>query len=485
MAKEKYIPTIGLEVHVQLKTRSKMFCGCPVEFGAAPNEHTCPICLGFPGALPVINHEALRMTVLTGLMLNCDVPAISKFDRKNYFYPDVAKNYQITQYDQPLCMNGAVPLHDLAYPKDAQKDAREKSVSLVRIHLEEDVAKSFHFESSTGIDFNRAGTPLMEIVTQPELDSPEEAFAFLTALKQILIYGNVSDADMEKGQLRCDCNVSVRPNEQSELGAKVEIKNMNSISGVRRALAFEIKRQSAALGRREKLPQETRGWDDSLGETFLMRTKESAHDYRYFPDPDLVPIRTETLLVDVRARVPELPRAKRTRFLEQYGVTRDDAGTLANDLALAAYFERAAESAQKPKSVANWILNDLQSALANAGRSISECPVAPEALDELVRLIESGRISGKQGKEVFAEMFASGKAAGVIVQENGLEQLSDAGEIEAICDEVIAANPKPAADFRAGNAASLNFLKGQVMKLSKGKANPLMAGEILERKLEP
>ncbi|MGZ5003818.1 MAG: Asp-tRNA(Asn)/Glu-tRNA(Gln) amidotransferase subunit GatB, partial [Chthoniobacterales bacterium] len=235
------IASIGLEVHVQLKTRSKMFCACPVEFGAMPNENTCPICLGFPGALPVMNHEALRMTVLTGLMLDCDIPAVSKFDRKNYFYPDVAKNYQITQYDQPLCVNGRVPLHDLAYPKDAQKNITtpDKQVSLVRIHLEEDVAKNFHLENCTGIDFNRAGTPLMEIVTQPEINSPEEAFAFLTSLKQILIYGGVSDADMEKGHLRCDCNVSVRPNEQSELGAKIEIKNMNSISGVRRALAFE------------------------------------------------------------------------------------------------------------------------------------------------------------------------------------------------------------------------------------------------------
>src|SRR3954466_4047989 len=298
-----YIATIGLEVHVQLKTRSKMFCCCPVEFGAEPNENTCPICLGLPGALPVMNHEALRMTVLTGLMLGCDIPAVSKFDRKNYFYPDVAKNYQITQYDEPLCANGRVPLHDLAYPKDAQKKiaAPDKEVALVRIHLEEDVAKSFHFESSTGIDFNRAGTPLMEIVTQPEINSPEEAFAFLTALKQILIYGDVSFADMEKGQLRCDCNVSVRPESRDELGAKIEVKNMNSISGVRRALAYEIERQTAALQRGETLQQETRGWDDDAGETFLMRTKESAHDYRYFPDPDLVPVKTETLLQEARA----------------------------------------------------------------------------------------------------------------------------------------------------------------------------------------
>jgi aspartyl-tRNA(Asn)/glutamyl-tRNA(Gln) amidotransferase subunit B len=482
----QYITTIGLEVHVQLKTRSKMFCACPVEFGAEPNTHTCPVCLGLPGALPVMNHEALRMTVLTGLMLGCDIAPICKFDRKNYFYPDMPKNYQISQYDMPLCANGSVPLHDLAYPKDAQKNIaiHDKEVHLVRIHLEEDVAKSFHFESSTGIDFNRAGTPLMEIVTQPEINSPEEAFAFLTSLKQILIYGGVSDADMEKGQLRCDCNISVRPETQVELGAKIEIKNMNSISGVRRALAYEIQRQIDALGRGEKLEQETRGWDDVVAETFLMRSKESAHDYRYFPDPDLVPVKSEVLLADARARIPELPKAKRARFVQDYEISPYDAGVLANDLSLARYFETAAKGAKKPKNVANWILNDLQNALSNAGKTINDCPILPQALDELVNLIDSGKISGKQGKEVFAEMFASGKGAGAIVKEKRIEQLSDVGVIEALCDQVIAANPKPAADFKAGNAASLNFLKGQVMKLSKGKANPQLAGEILEGKLK-
>jgi len=426
------------------------------------------------------------MTVLTGLMLGCDVASICKFDRKNYFYPDMPKNYQISQYDMPFCTNGSVPLHDLAYPKDAQKNiaTSDKEVNLVRIHLEEDVAKSFHFESSTGIDFNRAGTPLMEIVTQPEINSPEEAFAFLTSLKQILIYGAVSDADMEKGQLRCDCNVSVRPEKQAELGAKIEIKNMNSISGVRRALAYEIQRQISALERGEKLEQETRGWDDVAGETFLMRTKESAHDYRYFPDPDLVPVKSDVLLADARARVPELPKAKRARFVKQYEVTSYDAGVLSDDLDLARYFETAAKGAKKPKNVANWILNDLQSALSSANKTIGDCPIPPEALDELVNLIDSGKISGKQGKEVFAEMFASGKGAAAIVKEKGIEQLSDASAIEKFCDEVIAANPKPAADFKAGNAASLNFLKGQVMKLSKGKANPQLAGEILERRLK-
>ena len=425
------------------------------------------------------------MTVLTGLMLGCDIAPVCKFDRKNYFYPDMPKNYQISQYEMPLCTNGSVPLHDLAYPKDAQKNIAtpDKEVHLVRIHLEEDVAKSFHFENSTGIDFNRAGTPLMEIVTQPEINSPEEAFAFLTALKQILIYGGVSDADMEKGQLRCDCNVSVRPEKQTELGAKTEIKNMNSISGVRRALAYEIQRQINALESGEKLEQETRGWDDVAGETFLMRTKEFAHDYRYFPDPDLVPVKTEVLLTDARDRVPELPKAKRARFVEQYQVSAYDAGVLANDLDLARYFEAAAKGAKKPKNVANWILNDLQNALGDAGKIISDCPILPEALDELVNLIDSGEISGKQGKEVFSEMFATGKDAVTIVNEKGIEQLSDVSAIEALCDEVLAANPKPAADFKAGNLASLNFLKGQIMKLSKGKANPQLVGEILEKKL--
>ncbi len=480
-----YLVSIGLEVHVQLRTRSKMFCGCPVEFGAPPNSKTCPTCLGLPGALPVMNHEALRLTVLTGLMLGCDIAPISKFDRKNYFYPDMSKNYQITQYDLPLCENGAVPLHDLAYPKDAQKSiaAPDKEVRLVRIHLEEDVAKSVHLENRTGIDFNRAGTPLMEIVSQPEINSPEEAFAFLTALKQILIYGDVSDADMEKGQLRCDCNISVRPAEQQELSAKIEIKNMNSISGVRRALTYEVGRQRQALERGEILLQETRGWDDAVSETFLMRTKEFAHDYRYFADPDLVPVKTEELLEEVRARLPELPKAKRTRFVRQYDVSPYDAAVLADDRALANYFEMAAKGARKPKNIANWILNDLQNALTREGRLISNCPIPPGALDELVNLIDSGKISSKQAKEVFAEMFASGKSATAIVQEKGIEQLSDVGAIEAFCDQVIASNPKPAADFRAGNAVSLNFLKGQVIKLSNGKANPVMVGEILERKL--
>jgi len=483
--KSDYLTTIGLEVHVQLRTKTKMFCGCAVEFGAEPNIHTCPVCLGLPGALPVMNLEALKMTALTGLVFKCDIGSICKFDRKNYFYPDMPKNYQISQYDLPLCQNGEVPLSDLAYPKDAQKTIQNpgKRIGLIRIHLEEDVAKSFHFESTSGIDFNRAGTPLMEIVSQPDIESPEEAFAYLTSLKQALIYGGVSDADMEKGQLRCDCNVSVRPKGQTELGAKIELKNLNSISGVRRALAYEVERQIEVLERGERLQQETRRWDDDLGETQLMRTKESAHDYRYFPDPDLLPVRTEVFLDEVRLSLPELPWEKRERFVAQYGISSYDAGVLANDLALARYFELAAKNSRKPKTVANYVLNDLLSALASAGRTIDDCPIPPEHLDALAALVDSGQINSKQAKEVFSEMFATGKAPAAIAAEKGLRQESDRGAIEAICQEVIAANPKSVEAFRAGKGAAINFLKGQVMKLSKGKANPNLVGEILEKLL--
>jgi len=481
-----YIATIGLEVHVQLKTRSKMFCSCAVEYGAEPNTNVCPVCLGMPGALPVMNAEALELTALAGLMLGCEIGPVCKFDRKNYFYPDMPKNYQISQYDLPFCLGGAVPLHDLAYPKDAQKSiaTKDKKIRLVRIHLEEDVAKSFHMETATGIDFNRAGTPLLEIVGEPDISSPEEAFAYLTVLQQVMIYGGISDADMEKGQLRCDVNVSVRPDGTEKLGTKIELKNLHSISGVRRALIFEIPRQIEVLRNGGTLQQETRRWDDVRGETTLMRIKESAHDYRYFPDPDLLPVKTASIVEAARARKPELPWEKRARFVAEYGVSDYDASVLANDLALASYFETAARGAKKPKNVANWILNDLQSAMSSSSVGISKCPVAPAALDELVNLIDSGTINSKQGKEVFAEMFATGKKATTIVEEKGLKQESDTGAIEGFVDEVIAANPGPVADFKAGKVSALNFLKGQVMKLSKGKANPALAGEILEKKLQ-
>jgi aspartyl-tRNA(Asn)/glutamyl-tRNA(Gln) amidotransferase subunit B len=483
--KSDYVATIGLEVHVQLKTKSKMFCGCAVEYGSEPNIHVCPICLGLPGALPAMNLQALKMTALTGLIFKCDLAPICKFDRKNYFYPDMPKNYQISQYDAPLCHKGEVPLYDMAYPKDAQKNIRHpnKRIRLVRIHLEEDVAKSFHFGTTTGIDFNRAGTPLMEIVSEPDIESPEEAFAYLSSLKQALIYGGVSDADMEKGQLRCDCNVSVRKHEETRFGTKIELKNLNSISGVRRALAYEIDRQIEALDRGETLQQETRRWDDDLGKTSLMRTKESVHDYRYFPDPDLLPVKIGGFMQEVRSLLPELPWEKRERFVREYGVSEYDAGVLADDLELSAYFEAAAKGAAKPKAIANYVLNDLLSALAAANQPVAVCPIPPNQLQELVDLVVGGKISSKQGKDVFAEMFATGKTPGLIVEEKGLKQESDIGAIESLCGEVIAAHPKSVEDYKAGKVAAINFLKGQVMRLSKGKANPNLVGEVLVRLL--
>ncbi len=482
----EYIATIGLEVHVQLKTRTKMFCSCAVEYGAEPNTNVCPVCLGLPGALPVMNAAALELTVLAGKMLGCETPGTCKFDRKNYFYPDMPKNYQISQYDLPLCLGGAVPLHDLAYPKDAQKTIAtpDKKIRLTRIHLEEDVAKSFHMETSSGIDFNRAGTPLMEVVSEAEIADPEEAFAYLTVLQQVMIHGGISDADMEKGQLRCDVNVSVRPLGTEAWGTKIEIKNLNSISGVRRALGYEISRQSEILNGGGTLDQETRRWDDSRGETQLMRIKEDAHDYRYFPDPDLLPVHTAGIVESVGKRLPELPWDKRSRYVVDFGVTEYDAAVLANDLPLSRYFEEAARDAKKPKTIANWLLNDLQSALSTAGQSLGDCPMAPASLGELVTLIDEGKINSRQGKEVFAEMFASGRAAAVIIQEKGLEQVSDTGALEALCDEAIANSAKAVAEYQAGKLPAINAIKGQVMKLSKGQANPALVSQILEKKLQ-
>lgn len=484
-----YITTIGLEVHAQLKTNTKMFCSCPVEYGAEPNTHNCPVCLGYPGALPVINREALILTALAGLMLECTIPEKCKFDRKNYFYPDMPKNYQISQFDQPLCLGGAVPLHERAYPKEIQKTpaAADKKIKLTRIHLEEDVAKSFHLETATGIDFNRAGTPLIEIVSEPDIASPEEAFAYLTALRQILVYGNISDADMEKGQMRCDVNISVRPQGQVEYGTKVELKNLNTISGVRRALAFEIERQTKTLHAGGKIIQETRRWDDVLGQTTSMRIKESAHDYRYFTDPDLLPVHTKELVVEAKRRMPELPQTKRDRLMGSYELSPYDAAVLTEDLALAIYFEEAVKTGGKkvrPKIVANWVTNDLLSALGAASLTIEQSPVTPAALVELVSLIEQGVISGRQAKEVFADMMVTQKSPSLIVQEKGMQQVSDTSALEAFCQEAIAANPAVVADFKSGKEAALNFLKGQVMKLSKGKANPAVVGDLLLQQLK-
>ena len=473
----QYEAVIGLEVHVQLKTKSKMFCGCATTFGAEPNTQVCPVCLGYPGVLPVMNEEAVRKTILTGLMIESEVARFSKWDRKNYFYPDMPKNYQISQYDLPLCAHGSVEIK--------LDGGKTKKIGVTRAHLEEDVAKNLHFETKSGVDFNRAGTPLMEVVSEPDMRSPDEAFAYLTALKEILISGGISDCDMEKGQLRCDSNVSLRPVGQTEFGEKVEIKNMNTISGVRRALAYEIQRQTAALQKGEKISQETRRWDDAAAKTFVMRTKEYAHDYRYFPEPDLMPVVVSNdMLAEVRKGLPELPEAKRQRFIKQYGLPEYDAGVLVADVTLAAFYERAVQGAKNPKAISNWVTTEFLGKLAEAKTTIDECPIRPEHLAELVSLIEGSQISGKIAKDVFAEMFSSGKSASAIVKEKGLVQVSDAGAIGGFIEEAIAKNPKSVADFKSGNEAAINFLKGQVMKLSKGKANPQLVGEILLRKLK-
>jgi len=457
-----YEAVIGLEVHVQLKTRSKLFCGCATEFGAEPNTRVCPVCLGYPGVLPVMNAEAVRKTILSGLMIGCEIARFSKWDRKNYFYPDMPKNYQISQYDLPLCLGGAVLIPG-------------KKLGVTRIHLEEDVAKSFHFDTTSGVDFNRAGTPLMEIVSEPDMRSAEDAFAYLTALKEILIAVGVSDCDMEKGQLRCDCNVSVRPVGQAKFGEKVEIKNMNSISGARRALEYEIPRQIAALGRGEKISQETRRWDDAAGKTFVMRTKEYAHDYRYFPEPDLMPVTvSDALLAELRQLLPELPDAKRQRFVSQYGLPEYDAGVLVANTALAKFYEQAAAGSKNPKAVSNWVM---------AVADIHLSPVKPQHIGELVAAIETGQISGKQGKDVFVAMLSTGQSPAAVIKEKGLAQVSDVGALETFCQQAIASNPKSVVDFKAGNKAALNALVGQVMKLSKGKANPQLVSEILLKQL--
>jgi aspartyl-tRNA(Asn)/glutamyl-tRNA(Gln) amidotransferase subunit B len=453
-----------------------MWCGCANEFGAPPNTHVCPVCLGLPGVLPVANDEGLRLTVLTGLLLNCSIPPFAKFDRKNYFYPDMPKNYQITQYDRPSAVAGHV---------DFEFNGALARVRITRAHLEEDVGKNFHFDRNSGVDFNRAGVPLLEIVSEPDITGPDMAYEYLNALKDILVYGCVSDCDMEKGMVRCDVNVSVRPKGEKALGAKIEIKNMNSFSGVRRALEFEIPRQIETLNKGGKLSQETRRWDDVTAITEVMRTKEQAHDYRYFPEPDLMPFEpVDAWLAEIRARVVELPLARKQRFMRDYQLPATDAQTFVWDVPLGGYFEMAVAGAKNPKAVANWIINNLRAKLTENGTVLADTKIKPADIAELAALVDSGKISSSIAQTVFAEMFATGESPARIVESKGLAQVSDTGAIEKLCDEVIAANPKPVEDYKNGKLAALNSLKGQVMKLSKGKANPAVVGEILEKKLK-
>ena len=467
----EYEAVIGLETHVQLKTHTKMWCGCANEYGSEPNTNVCPVCLGLPGALPVPNAEALRKTALTGFLLNCDVPSYAKWDRKNYFYPDNPKNYQLTQLDFPSTVSGYV---EFEFGGEVGK------VRINRAHLEEDVGKSFHFTDFSGVDFNRAGVPLLEIVTEPDISSPDMAYEYLNGLKCILEYGGVSDCDMEKGQVRCDVNISVRQKGDTELGEKVEIKNMNSFSGVRRAARYEIDRQMEVIESGGELVQETRRWDDDAGITDSMRTKEDAHDYRYFPDPDLMPHRpSEEWLAAVREEVVELPLARKRRFMTSFQLPESDAEVLVADARLGNYFEEVSEGVENPKLVANWVINNLRAKLVETGISIADLKFSSTAIAELVGLVEGGQISSNMAQEIFADMFETGKDPKVIVEEKGLSQMSESGELEAFCRDAIEANPGPVDDFRKGKETALNFLKGQVMKASRGKANPQMVGDLL------
>jgi aspartyl-tRNA(Asn)/glutamyl-tRNA(Gln) amidotransferase subunit B len=478
-----YITTIGLEIHVELNTNSKMFCGCKVAFGGKPNTRTCPVCLGLPGSLPVVNERAVEHTIKIGLALNCEIFRSSVFHRKNYFYPDMPKNYQISQYESPIASAGSLDI----------PNGVTRRIGITRVHLEEDTGKSIHAGGSGRIadsdysleDFNRAGTPLVEIVTEPDIRSPEEARAFVSELRAILETLEVSDVRMEEGSLRVDANVSVREQGESGHGAKVEVKNMNSIRSVGRALEYEEERQRRALGAGDVLVQETRHFDERSGSTSPLRTKEYAFDYRYFPEPDLVPFEpSERWVGNIRSSLPELPAARRARFASEYGIGATDIGILTASTAVADWFEQAAVAyGGDAKRIVNWVIADLFGLLNEAGIELSASKIAPSGLADLVKLIDTGAISGKQAKLVLAEMFASGGEPGAIAEAKGLRQESDASTIETVVDEVIAANPDAAAKIMAGGVNTIGFLVGQVMKKTKGQANPALASELLAHKL--
>ena len=479
-----YETTVGLEIHVELSTNSKMFCGCEVAFAGEPNTRTCPTCLGLPGALPVPNEKAIEYTMKIGLALNCEIAKWSLFHRKNYFYPDMPKNYQISQYDDPLCVKGHV---------DIEGSFGSTRVGITRVHLEEDTGKSIHVGGSGRIadsdhsleDFNRAGTPLVEIVSEPDIHSAEEARVFVSELRALLESLDVSDVRMEEGSMRVDANVSVRRKGEKEFGAKVEVKNMNSIRSVGRALEYEERRQRDALDAGETLVQETRHFDEKTGTTSSLRTKEFAFDYRYFPEPDMVPFEPSAEWVErVKGSLPELPPARRVRFAEQYGLGEGDIALLTASGATARWFEEAAGAYDgDAKKIVNWIIADLYGLLNEAGIELHESKIAPAQLAGLVRLVDSGKVSGKQAKLVLQGMFESGADADKVAAEKGLEQVSDEGAIEAVVDEVIAENADAADKVRDGQMNTLGFLVGQVMKKSRGKANPGVVNELLRKKL--
>ena len=481
-----YETVIGLEVHSQLLTASKMFCRCPADYAnAAPNTHCCPICMGFPGVLPVINEQAVDYLIMTALALHCTIPDFSKFDRKNYFYPDLPKGYQISQYDRPLSQNGylTINLH-----------GAEKRIGITRVHLEEDTGRLAHInedgDSYSLVDLNRAGVPLMEIVSEPDMRSPEEARLYMEKLRSILVYLGVSSGKMEEAALRCDANISVRPRGQQEFGVKTEIKNMNSFRAVERALTYEAQRQIAELESGRKIVQSTRGWIEDKGITVLQRVKENSDDYRYFPEPDLPPLVISRKWVEgLRARLPELPDTARERFERDYGLSSYDAEQLTAERALAEYFEatlkagKARDAQARAKAAANWIVGDLRRLLNSASLDIAASKVSSAGLAELLDMIDAGTISGKQAKDVLEKAFASGQSPKAVVEAEGISQLSDTSELESIVDAIIAENPKAVEDFHAGKASAVQFLMGQVMKRTKGRARPDVVISLLQSKL--
>jgi aspartyl-tRNA(Asn)/glutamyl-tRNA(Gln) amidotransferase subunit B len=474
----RYEAVIGLEVHAQLSTETKAFCACSRRFGDAPNSNTCPVCLGLPGALPVLNRKALELAMRASLALHCAVKERSRFARKNYFYPDLPKGYQISQYELPLATEGWLEI---------EHGGETKRIGITRVHMEEDAAKNMHegFPESdrySYIDFNRGGVPLIEIVSEPDLRAPAEAHAYLTALKQILLYTEVSDCNMEEGSLRCDANVSVRARGAEKFGTKVEVKNLNSFRFLQRALEHEIERQIGAIEAGGVIAQETRLYNVAAGRTESMRSKEFAHDYRYFPDPDLLPVVVDAAMQkQVLESMPELPEAKRGRFVRDFGITAYDAGVLAATRGLADYFEGVVRAGAPGKAAANWISTELLGRLNESGKEISDSPVTPEGLAELIGKVESGEITGSTGKKVFARMFETGKSAAEVIAAEGYSQISDTGEIERIARAIVAKNPENVAKYRGGNEGVFKFFVGQVMRETRGQANPQAVNDILKR----
>jgi aspartyl-tRNA(Asn)/glutamyl-tRNA(Gln) amidotransferase subunit B len=481
---------IGLEIHAQLSTESKIFCGCSTRFGDEPNSNTCPVCLGLPGALPVLNRRVIELGARAALSLGLHINNKSIFARKNYFYPDLPKGYQISQYDQPFSANGQLEIMTAERDEAGHPvEWRPKQITITRLHLEEDAGKNVHeglpdIDRYSYIDLNRAGTPLAEIVTEPDFRSSWEAYDYVNHVRRALQWVGASEADMEKGNLRCEANVSVRRMGDQKYGTKVELKNLNSVRFMQRGIEFEVNRQINVLESGGRLQQETRLWDERAGETRVMRSKEEADDYRYFPEPDLPPLIVSDELVErVRAAMPELPEARRRRFMEQYDLSFSDASQLTSELSLADYYEKAAEASGNPRSAANWMRSELLRELENAGATAGSSPISAADLGALVRLIDEEKISGKQGKDVLVEMFQTGKSAAAIIEEQGLVQLSDSGEIDKLIDQVLAANSQQLESYRAGKESLFGFFVGQIMKASKGKANPKIVNERLKAKL--